>query len=118
MFAKSVLKTCLLLLTPLLLVSSACGAEKAEPTANPAAIPFEPGLPWLNVSRSLSLKDLRGKVVILDFWTYGCINCIHVLEDFRKLEHKYGNKVVVIGIHTPKFDNEKNLDTLRRIVVR
>jgi thiol-disulfide isomerase/thioredoxin/DNA-binding beta-propeller fold protein YncE len=118
MFAKSVLKTCLLLLTPLLLVSSACGAEKAEPRANPAAIPFEPSLPWLNVSRSLSLKDLRGKVVILDFWTYGCINCIHVLEDFRKLEHKYGNKVVVIGIHTPKFDNEKNLDTLRRIVVR
>lgn len=126
MFAKSVLKTCLLLLTSWLLVSSAYAAEKAEsksepgsePRTNPAAIPFEPGLPWLNVSRALNLNDLRGKIVILDFWTYGCINCIHVLEDFRKLEHIYGNKVVVIGIHTPKFDNEKNLDTLRRIVVR
>ncbi len=84
----------------------------------PDAIKFTKNLPWLNVSRPLTLKDLKGKVVILDFWTYGCINCIHVLEDFRKLEKKYGDKIVIIGIHTPKFENEKNLETLRRIVVR
>lgn len=85
---------------------------------HPKAIKFIEGLPWLNVSRPLTLKDLKGKVVIIDFWTYGCINCIHVLEDFRKLEKKYGDKIAIIGIHTPKFDNEKNLETLRRIVVR
>ena len=52
----------------------------------PLAIDFEESLPWLNVSKPLSLKALRGKVVILDFWTYGCINCIHVLEDLDRLQ--------------------------------
>ena len=85
---------------------------------DPAAIEFDPGLPWLNVSRPLTLKDLRGKAVILDFWTYGCINCVHVLEDLKRLEQKYPDHLVVIGVHTPKFDNEQNIDTLRRIVVR
>ena len=82
------------------------------------ATEFDPSLPWLNVKRPLTLEDLKGKVVILDFWTYGCINCIHVLEDLRRLEHKYGNQLAVISVHTPKFDNEKNLGTLRNIVVR
>ncbi len=85
---------------------------------HPEAIDFPKDLPWLNVSRPLSLAELRGKVVILDFWTYGCINCMHVLPDLRRLEEKYGDHLVVIGVHTPKFDNEKNLETLRRIVVR
>ncbi|MEW8028472.1 MAG: thioredoxin-like domain-containing protein [Candidatus Thiodiazotropha sp.] len=79
---------------------------------------FAPGMPWLNVERPLTFDDLLGKVVILDFWTYGCINCIHVLADLKKLEKKYGDQLLVIGVHTPKFDNEKNLDTLRSIVVR
>jgi thiol-disulfide isomerase/thioredoxin/sugar lactone lactonase YvrE len=96
--------------------NTACGAE-AE-TDNPPAIEFDPALPWLNVSRPLTLDDLKGKVVILDFWTYGCINCIHVLEDLKRLKHKYGDQIAIIGVHTPKFDNEKNIDTLRRIVIR
>jgi thiol-disulfide isomerase/thioredoxin/sugar lactone lactonase YvrE len=79
---------------------------------------FDASLRWLNVKRPLSLQDLKGKVVILDFWTYGCVNCIHVLEDLRRLEAKFGDKLAVIGVHTPKFDNEKNLDTLRSIVIR
>ena len=94
------------------------GNGNAIARPHPKAIEFPEGLPWVNVSRPLTLKDLKGKVVILDFWTYGCINCIHVLEDFRRLEKKYGNKIAIIGIHTPKFDNEKNIETLRRIVVR
>ncbi|MCU7944700.1 MAG: redoxin domain-containing protein, partial [Candidatus Thiodiazotropha sp. (ex Cardiolucina cf. quadrata)] len=79
---------------------------------------FAPGMPWLNVERPLTFDDMLGKVVILDFWTYGCINCIHVLADLKKLEKKYGDQLLVIGVHTPKFDNEKNLDTLRSIVIR
>lgn len=86
--------------------------------SRPEAIDFPEELPWLNVSEPLNLEQLRGKVVILDFWTYGCINCIHVLDDLRRLEEKYGNRLAVIGVHTPKFDNEKNLETLRRVVVR
>ena len=83
-----------------------------------SATEFDPALPWLNVKRPLTLEDLKGKVVILDFWTYGCINCIHVLEDLRRLEHKYGPQLAVIGVHTPKFDNEKNISTLRNIIIR
>ncbi len=87
-------------------------------SSNTPAIGFDRSLPWLNVSRPITLEDLKGKVVILDFWTYGCINCIHVLEDLRRLKDKYGEKLAIIGVHTPKFENEKNMDTLRQIIVR
>ncbi len=90
----------------------------ASAPANPPAPEFKDNLPWLNVSRPLTMKALHGKVVLLDFWTYGCINCLHVIPDLKKLEAKYGNKLAVVGVHSPKFDNEKNLATLRSIVVR
>lgn len=93
-------------------------AAMALDSNNPPAPEFKTGLPWLNVSRPLTMKALRGKVVLLDFWTYGCINCMHVIPDLKRLEAKYGTKLAVIGVHSPKFDNEKNLDTLRSIVVR
>jgi DNA-binding beta-propeller fold protein YncE len=73
---------------------------------------------WLNVDAPLTLKSLRGKVVLLDFWTYGCINCVHVLPDLKKLEAKYAAELVVIGIHSAKFPNEKVTENLRRIVQR
>ncbi|MEA3409948.1 MAG: redoxin domain-containing protein [Pseudomonadota bacterium] len=92
--------------------------DKRKAQEGPSAIEFDSDLPWLNVSRPLTLSDLKGRVVILDFWTYGCVNCIHVLADLRRLEHKFGDGLAVIGVHSPKFDNEKNLQTLRRIVVR
>jgi len=56
--------------------------------------------------------------VILDFWTYGCINCLHVAEELKELEEEFGDHLVVIGVHTPKFDNEKDLRTLKRNVLR
>jgi DNA-binding beta-propeller fold protein YncE len=73
---------------------------------------------WLNVDAPLTLKALRGKVVLLDFWTYGCINCVHVLPDLKRLEAKYANELVVIGVHSAKFPNEKLTENLRRIVQR
>ena len=73
---------------------------------------------WLNVPRPLSLKDLRGKVVLLDFWTYGCVNCMHVIPELRRLEEKYRNELVVIGVHSAKFTNERASENLRRILVR
>src|SRR4051812_20866444 len=66
------------------------------------------GVAWLNTAGPLKLKDLRGKVVVLDFWTLCCINCIHTIPDLTKLEKKYPNELVVIGVHSPKFDNEKD----------
>jgi DNA-binding beta-propeller fold protein YncE len=73
---------------------------------------------WLNVDAPLTLKALRGKVVLLDFWTYGCINCVHILPDLRRLEAKYANELVVIGVHSAKFPNEKVTENLRRTVQR
>ncbi|MEX0704000.1 MAG: thioredoxin-like domain-containing protein [Planctomycetales bacterium] len=76
------------------------------------------GTGWLNAAGPISLKDLRGKVVILDFWTYCCINCIHVLPDLKHLEKKYEKELVVIGVHSAKFENEKETENIRRAIQR
>jgi len=76
---------------------------------------LEGGTAWIN-SGPLRLDDLRGKIVVLDFWTYCCINCHHVLPVLAKLEEKYPNEVVVIGVHTPKFFAERDTENLRRKV--
>lgn len=73
---------------------------------------------WLNTDKPLSLAALKGKVVLLDFWTYGCINCIHIIPDLKRLEAKYPLNLVVIGVHSAKFDNEKETDNIRRIILR
>ena len=76
------------------------------------------GRGWLNTDKPLTLAALKGKVVLLDFWTYGCINCIHIIPDLKKLEHKYANQLVVIGVHSAKFENEKDTENIRRIILR
>ena len=73
---------------------------------------------WLNTDKPLTLSALRGKVVLLDFWTYGCINCMHIIPDLKKLEKKYPNELVVIGVHSAKFENEKDTENIRRIILR
>lgn len=73
---------------------------------------------WLNTDKPLSLAALKGKVVLLDFWTYGCINCMHIIPDLKRLEKKYPNELVVIGVHSAKFDNEKDTENIRRIILR
>jgi thiol-disulfide isomerase/thioredoxin len=76
------------------------------------------GRGWLNTDKPLSLAALKGKFVLLDFWTYGCINCIHIIPDLKKLETKYANQLVVIGVHSAKFKNEKETENIRRIILR
>lgn len=73
---------------------------------------------WLNTDRPLSLQELRGRVVILDFWTYCCINCLHVLPELKYLEQKYKDSLTVIGVHSAKFDNEKEVENIRQAVLR
>jgi thiol-disulfide isomerase/thioredoxin len=73
------------------------------------------GVEWIN-SGPISLQQLRGKIVLLDFWTYCCINCHHVLPDLAKLEEKYKSELVVIGVHSAKFDAEKDTENIRRKV--
>jgi thiol-disulfide isomerase/thioredoxin len=76
------------------------------------------GRGWLNTDKPLSLAALKGKVVLLDFWTYGCINCMHIIPDLKRLEKKYPNELVVIGVHSAKFENEKDTENIRRIILR
>ncbi len=73
------------------------------------------GVGWIN-SGPIDLHQLKGKIVLLDFWTFCCINCHHVLPDLARLEEKYKNELVVIGIHTAKFDAEKDTENIRRKV--
>ncbi|MGW1804825.1 NHL domain-containing thioredoxin family protein [Streptomyces sp. NPDC002078] len=62
---------------------------------------------WLNTGDTqYTLADLRGRIVVLDFWTFCCINCLHVLDELRELEEKHRDTVVIIGVHSPKFVHE------------
>jgi sugar lactone lactonase YvrE/cytochrome oxidase Cu insertion factor (SCO1/SenC/PrrC family) len=79
---------------------------------------LEGGVGWLNTAGPIHLKDLRGKIVVLDFWTYCCINCIHTLPDLARLEKKYANELVVIGVHSAKFDTEKGNDNIKKAILR
>lgn len=75
-----------------------------------------PGGKWFN-SKPLTLKNLRGKVVLIDFWTYTCINCIRTLPYVESWYEKYKNSgLVVIGVHTPEFEFEKNADNVSRAI--
>jgi DNA-binding beta-propeller fold protein YncE len=79
---------------------------------------FPSGMQWLNSDRPLTLRELRGKVVLLDFWTYGCINCLHILPDLHRLEVTYARELVVVGVHSAKYDNETALANIRQAVRR
>ncbi|HMB04553.1 MAG TPA: thioredoxin-like domain-containing protein [Isosphaeraceae bacterium] len=74
------------------------------------------GVGWLNTAGPIRLEELRGKIVLLDFWTYCCINCHHVLPALATLEKKYKDDLVVIGVHTPKFFAEQDTEGLRKKV--
>ena len=130
-----------LLLVSILLVATACtpsnsSEEAVEDTAEETveettttvvgqsfagtvdAPEFPEGLDWVNTAEPIALNDLKGKIVLLDFWTYGCVNCIHVIPDLEKLEAEYHDELVVIGVHSAKFTNEGETENLKDIVQR
>ena len=77
------------------------------------------GRTWLNTGgRHLTLGELRGKIVLLDFWTFACINCLHVLDELRPLEDKYADVLVILGVHSPKFVHEADAAALAAAVER
>jgi thiol-disulfide isomerase/thioredoxin len=76
------------------------------------------GVAWINTAGPLELEELRGKFVLLDFWTYCCINCMHILPELKKLEHAYPNNLVVIGVHSAKFENEEDSRNITEAVER
>jgi thiol-disulfide isomerase/thioredoxin len=95
------------------------GVEDDDPAPRLMKAPeLDGGVAWLNTGKPLTLKELKGKVVLLDFWTLCCINCIHIMPDLARLEKKYANELVVIGVHSAKFENEKNSESIRKALLR
>jgi len=95
---------------------------KADGRGNPFPRRFETpdfpqGATWIN-SKPLRKRDLQGKFVLLDFWTYCCINCMHILPELKKAEKAYPNNLVVIGVHSAKFQTEKEAENIRDAVLR
>jgi thiol-disulfide isomerase/thioredoxin len=77
------------------------------------------GRRWLNTGgRPLGLADLRGRFVLLDFWTFCCVNCLHVLDELRPLEERWGDVLVVVGVHSPKFVHEGRPEAVEAAVER
>lgn len=77
---------------------------------------FPAGLTWLN-SRPLSMLELKGKIVMIDFWTYSCVNCARTLPHIKEWHEKYAGKgLVIIGVHTPEFEFEKDVENVKRAI--
>ena len=74
---------------------------------------------WLNTESPLRLADLRGKVVLLEMWTFGCYNCQNVMPSLKEWHSKYKDEgLVIIGNHYPEFSYEENLENLQEAIER
>jgi thiol-disulfide isomerase/thioredoxin len=92
---------------------------KVEARVAESAPEFPNSAEWFNAPPLRLARELRGRVVVLDFWTYCCINCMHILPDLAELEQKYdGQPLTVVGVHSAKFDNEKDSSAIRSAVLR
>ncbi len=107
------------LLAPALGVAVAAFLARAQATPTQAAEPpFPEHAPWLNVSRPLTGVELRGHVVLLDFFTPGCINCIHVLPETARLEQEFGGRLLIIGVNSPKFTASQDSGNIEGFIQR
>src|SRR6187455_2849571 len=106
------------LLSLSLLLALPAGAFAQSRPAYGKAPELEGGLGWLNTDKPIRLEELKGKIVLLDFWTFCCINCMHVIPDLIRLEKKYPKELVVIGVHSAKFENEKDSDAILQAILR
>ncbi len=99
----------------LLVFSALCVSTVSDvKLSNQGPAPEISAVQWIN-SEPLNIQELKGKVVLVDFWTYSCINCIRTLPYLKQWHEKYP-ELVIIGVHTPEFDFEKNEDNVRQAV--
>ncbi|MDN5780882.1 MAG: thioredoxin family protein [Luteimonas sp.] len=106
------------------LLAGACAPDVQAGAASPAAEPehlapeFTGINHWIN-SEPLRMADLRGKVVLVEFWTYSCINCIHVMPYVKQWHERYhGQGLVVVGVHTPEYGYERSVGNVEAAVKR
>ncbi|GAB5491728.1 MAG: hypothetical protein Phog2KO_19430 [Phototrophicaceae bacterium] len=111
-----------LVIVTLLMLALSVSAQSNTPDARYVgeieAPAFSTEVDWINTENPLTIDGLHGKIIILDFWTYGCINCIHMIPVLRQLEERFPEELVVIGVHSAKFDNEGETENLQQIVQR
>src|SRR5689334_6588287 len=112
---KSVKSVFLVILVILMVQGVSMSAQQSPKVRAPE---ITGGRGWLNTDKPLSIAALKGKVVMLDFWTYGCINCIHIIPDLKRFETEFQNAVVVVGVHSAKFKNEGSTNNIREVVQR
>ena len=86
--------------------------------ARKLVVELSKNLHWYNVSRPINEKDLHGRIVLLDFWTHCCVYCMNIIPELQALEKKYGDRLVVIGIHCPKFQAERQVQSIRQAILR
>lgn len=102
--------------------STVGGGETATPerswAGSTAAPEFPEGLSWFNVQQPPTLEALRGKIVLIDFWTLGCINCQHIVPDLTRLEEEFADSLVVLGVHSGKYAAEQNDEAIQEAVRR
>ncbi|MEX2391390.1 MAG: thioredoxin-like domain-containing protein [Dehalococcoidia bacterium] len=113
--------------TALVFLIAGCGGGSSAPaglddpgeSAESGQAPeFPSGQTWFNVREPLTMEGLRGKVVLLDFWTLGCVNCQHIVPDLERLEDEFGDALAVIGVHSGKYEREHEDDSIREAVLR
>lgn len=98
---------------------AAASSTPAKSWAGKDPAPAIPGgLMWFNVEHPISLADLKGKVVLLDFWTLGCINCQHIIPDLKRLEDEFKDTLVVIGVHSGKYATEHDDEAVKEAIAR
>jgi thiol-disulfide isomerase/thioredoxin len=98
------------------LIRSSFGSSTEYKSSGSAAAPELATGDWIN-SAPLKLNELRGRVVLIEFWTFGCINCRNTLPFIKSWHDRYQDKgLTVIGVHSPEFDEERKVENLRREV--
>jgi thiol-disulfide isomerase/thioredoxin len=98
------------------LVRSSFGSSTEYKSSESATAPELAAGEWIN-SAPLTLNELRGRVVLIEFWTFGCINCRNTLPYVKSWHDRYQEKgLTVIGVHSPEFDEERKVENLRREV--
>lgn len=98
------------------LIRSSFGVSTQYKSSEAALAPELAAGEWIN-SAPLKLNDLRGRVVLIEFWTFGCINCLNTLPFIKSWHDRYQDKgLTVIGVHSPEFDEEHKVENLRREV--
>lgn len=99
----------------LTLTSTTIGSDLPAAGESPTAPDFGLGT-WIN-SEPLTLRGLRGRVVLVEFWTFGCYNCRNTLPFVKRWHERYSNKgLTIVGVHSPEFDSEKKIENVRRQV--